>query len=68
MMLQSFYPNHPQTYAFKKLIDDDKQLALYSTYQSQMGILKAFQKLKPSTHNNIKSDIGTGSNGLRPLK
>ena len=42
MMLQSQYPNHPQTIAFKKLIDEDKQQALYATYQTQMGILKAF--------------------------
>jgi hypothetical protein len=57
MILQQLYPNHPQTITFKKLIDDDKQLALYSTYQSQMGILKAFQKLRPSNHNNINVDF-----------
>lgn len=34
MMLQSLFPNHPQTYAFKKLIDEDKQQALYATYQT----------------------------------
>ena len=57
MLLQSMYPNHPQTYAFKKLIDDDKQQALYATYQTQMGILKAFSKLKPSSPNDIDADL-----------
>ena len=57
MMLQSLYPNHPQTIAFKKLIDEDKQQAFYATYQSQMGILKAFSKLKPSSPNDIDADL-----------
>ena len=57
MMLQSLYPNHPQTIAFKKLIDEDKQQALYATYQTQMGILKAFSKLKPSSPNDIDADL-----------
>ena len=57
MMLQSQYPNHPQTIAFKKLIDEDKQQAFYATYQSQMGILKAFSKLKPSSPNDIDADL-----------
>lgn len=57
MMLQSLYPNHPQTIAFKKLIDEDKQQALYATYQTQMGILKAFSKLKPSSPNDIDADF-----------
>lgn len=57
MLLQSMYPNHPQTFAFKKLIDEDKQQAFYATYQSQMGILKAFSKLKPSSPNDIDADL-----------
>lgn len=57
MMLQSLYPDHPQTITFKRLIDEDNQLALYSTFQTQMGILKAFQKLKPSTPNYINVDL-----------
>lgn len=57
MLLQSMYPNHPQTFAFKKLIDEDKQQAFYTTYQSQMGILKAFSKLKPSSPNDIDADL-----------
>jgi hypothetical protein len=57
MLLQSQYPNHPQTFAFKKLIDEDKQQALYTTYQAQMGILKAFSKLKPSSSDDIDSDL-----------
>lgn len=57
MILQQLYPNHPQTTTFKNLIDEDKKLALNSTYQTQMGILKSFQKLKPSTHNNINVDF-----------
>ena len=57
MMLQSLYPNHPQTIAFKKLIDEDKQQALYATYQTQMGIMKAFSKLKPSSPNDVDADL-----------
>lgn len=57
MLLQSQYPNHPQTFAFKKLIEEDKQQAYYTTYQSQMGILKAFSKLKPSSPNDIDADL-----------
>lgn len=57
MMLQSLYPNHPQTIAFKKLMDEDKKQAFYATYQSQMGILKAFSKLKPSSPNDIDADL-----------
>ena len=57
MMLQSLYPNHPQTISFKRLIDEDKQSALHTIYQTQMGILKAFQKLKPSTQDYINVDF-----------
>lgn len=53
MYLQSEYPNHPQTSDFKNHINIDAQRALLTTYQSLIGILKAFSTIEPS--NNIEN-------------
>lgn len=48
MHLQMQYPHHPQTHEFEKLIEEDKRVAHLSTYQSLMGILKAYKIINPS--------------------
>lgn len=56
MFLQYEYPNHPQTESFKKIINDDQQMALFATYQNLLGILKAFAKIKPQ-NNNLDAEL-----------
>jgi hypothetical protein len=57
LLLQSKFPNDPQTVRFGKLIDEDNHLALYSIYQTQIGILKAFKKIPPKASGSIEANI-----------
>ena len=57
MFLYYQFPNHPQSSAFKKLIDEDNHSAIYTIYQTQMGILNSFLNIQPSSNNDVYSNL-----------
>jgi hypothetical protein len=47
LFLQQEYKNHPMVYHFKKTIDDDQKGCHLVILNSLIGILEAFEKIKP---------------------
>lgn len=53
LFLQQNYKSHPMVSEFKKAIDEDKKGCFWITLNSLIGILEAFDKIKPQIDTEI---------------
>lgn len=56
LYLQQEYKGHPMVSDFRALIEDDKRQCHWTTLNSLIGILEAFEKIKPQLDNQFDYD------------
>ena len=56
LYLQHEYKSHPMISDFRKIIDDDQKQCHWTTLNSLIGILEAFERIKPQLDNQSDYD------------